>query len=94
MAEESELHREIRADVIARGGRLRKCVWVNRRGAPDDLIWVPGCRPFWAELKAEGEAPDPHQAREHRRMLEEGHLVFVIHHMLEYRTALYVASEA
>lgn len=92
MAEESKLHRDIRADVIERGGRLRKCGWVQRRGAPDVLVWVPGCRPFWAELKAEGEEPEPHQAREHKRMREESHLVFVIHNMHEYKLALYEAA--
>lgn len=88
MAEESELHRAIRKDVLNRGGTLRKCQWVQRRGAPDLLVWVPGARPFWAELKAEGEEPEPHQAREHKRMREEGHLVFVIHNMREYEHVL------
>lgn len=92
MAEESQLHEVIRNDVQYRGGRLRKCVWVARRGAPDNLIWVPGARPFWAELKAEGEEPEPHQTREHRRMREEGHLVFVIHNLREYIRALDEAS--
>lgn len=93
MAEESDLHRTIRKDVISRGGVLRKCQWVMRNGAPDTLIWVPGGRPFWAELKAEDEEPKAHQAREHDRMRKEGHLVFVVHNLLEYRRALH-ASEA
>lgn len=94
MAEEGKLREDILADVQARGGRMRKCVWVSRRGAPDELVWVPGARPFWVELKAEGEEPEPHQAREHARMRQEGHLVFVVHSMLEYRRALYEAGEA
>lgn len=92
MAEESDLHKAVRNDVLYLGGRLRKCVWVQRRGAPDLLLWVPGCRPFWIELKAEGEQPEPHQAREHKRMREEGHLVFVVHNMREYEQAVEQAT--
>lgn len=50
------------------GGMCNKLQWINRRGAPDRLVMLPDRDAFWVELKAPGEQPEPHQAREHNRM--------------------------
>lgn len=84
MAAESELAEQCRGVVQQRGGRWRKCEWVARRGAPDNLVWVPGRRPFWVELKAPGERPESWQDREHRRMRQEGHEVHVIDNLSDF----------
>ena len=85
MAAEGKLRDDIRAIVDKRGGTARKCEWVARNNAPDWLYWVPGVRSaFWAELKAPGEEPTAGQQREHKRMRQEGHLVFVIRTVQEF----------
>lgn len=60
------------------GGEIRKVEWVSRRGAPDRLVMLSGKTPFWVELKATGEKPEPHQLREHNRLKEYGCVVHVI----------------
>lgn len=74
--------------VKALGGEVRKVMWVGRRGAPDRLVMLPHtrdlfgfpvlARTIWVELKAPGEKPEPHQAREHERMRRMGQRVEVI----------------
>lgn len=59
------------------GGEVRKVKWVGRRGAPDRLVMLPD-RTVWVELKAPGELPSKHQAREHARMRRMGQRVEVI----------------
>jgi hypothetical protein len=70
--------------VNAMGGEVRKVKWIGRRGAPDRLVMLDP-RAFtgqsattWVELKAPGEKPKPHQAREHKRMRAMGQRVEVI----------------
>lgn len=60
------------------GGEIRKLEWINRRGAPDRMVMLPKRTPFWVELKAPGEKPEPHQAREHARMRQYGCVVHVV----------------
>lgn len=60
------------------GGEIRKVEWVSRRGAPDRLVMMPKRTPFWVELKATGEKPEPHQEREHTRMRGFGCVVHII----------------
>ncbi len=85
--------RDIEAHLVARvkeiGGEVRKVKWIGRRGAPDRLVMLPfratfyalaevGQTTIWVELKAPGEKPKPHQAREHARMRAMGQQVMVI----------------
>ena len=77
--------------VNAMGGEVRKVKWIGRRGAPDRLVMMPAftvlqdvegvaqnLTTIWVELKAPGEKPKPHQAREHERMRAMGQRVEVI----------------
>lgn len=80
--------------VKALGGEVRKVKWIGRRGAPDRLAMLPERRTpldsldlmhkddyprtIWIELKAPGEKPKPHQAREHERMRKMGQRVEVV----------------
>lgn len=71
--------------VKALGGECRKVKWIGRRGAPDRVVMLParGSWPLtgpaiWIELKAPGEKPKPHQAREHERMRKMGQRVEVV----------------
>ena len=85
MAAEGKLRDDIRAIVDKRGGTARKCEWVARSFAPDWLYWMPGVRSaFWAELKAPGEEPTSGELREHKRMRQETHMVFVIRSVEEF----------
>jgi hypothetical protein len=64
--------------VNALGGEVRKLKWIGRRGAPDRVVMLPGGRLYWVELKRPGQKAEPHQAREHERMLRMGQGVVVI----------------
>ena len=85
-----EGHLVRRANEI--GGEVRKVKWIGRRGAPDRLVMLPDgplfageclgpARTIWVEVKAPGEVPEPHQAREHARMRAMGQRVEVIDSM-------------
>lgn len=54
-------------------GETRKVKWINRRGAPDRLLWIPGwVMPVLFELKAPGKPLQDHQRREQRRLRKMG----------------------
>jgi hypothetical protein len=76
------LERDVEQYLVDRveelGGEVRKVQWIGRRGAPDRFVMLPGCHPFFAEMKRPGGKPEPHQAREHGRMRSKGVLVYVI----------------
>lgn len=85
---ESDIENYLVERVKALGGEVRKVKWIGRRGAPDRLVMLPPGiviypgpeygRTIWVELKAPGEKPKPHQAREHERMRRMGQRVEVI----------------
>ncbi len=94
MAQEAKIEAYLVKQVKALGGEVRKVKWVGRRGAPDRLVMLPeklctcGCgitqippATVWVELKAPGKVPEPHQAREHKRMRAMGQRVEVIDSM-------------
>lgn len=68
----------------ANGVLARKVVWEGRDGAPDWVLMAKPVNAFltgrtiWAELKATGEEPEPHQKREHNRLREHGQIVLVL----------------
>lgn len=74
---ESSIEQYLVERVKARGGEVRKVKWIGRRGAPDRLAMLPD-QTVWVELKAPGEKPEPHQAREHERMRRMGQRVEVV----------------
>ncbi len=85
---ESDIEKYLVERVKALGGEVRKVKWIGRRGAPDRLVMLPQDLPagrldttLWVELKAPGEKPKPHQAREHERMRRMGQCVVVIDSM-------------
>jgi len=57
-------------------GEARKVRWEGRRSAPDWRVWLPGCNPFWIELKASNKKPTRAQAREIYMMRHYGDVVF------------------
>lgn len=81
---ERDIERRLVKLVKELGGEIRKVVWQGRRGAPDRLVMLPGCREsrggntIWVELKAPGVDPEPHQLREHERMRKMGQHVVII----------------
>jgi hypothetical protein len=77
------------AQCEARGALVRKLAYIGRRGAPDRMVVWPfvddpvDCCGYetpvdFVELKAPGKKPDPHQEREHKRLLGLGCNVFII----------------
>ena len=94
MAQEAKIEKYLCGRVKMLGGEVRKVKWIGRRGAPDRLVMLPSRiyvwggdtrrsspATIWVELKAPGKEPEPHQAREHKRMRDMGQRVEVIDSM-------------
>ncbi len=83
MTPEGKVVADIKAAMKELGCAVRKCQWVGHVGAPDLFIMVPTTvakdtgHHFWVEVKAPGEKPKPHQAREHKAMEQAGCRVYV-----------------
>ncbi len=79
---ESEIERYLIEAVRQAGGETRKVQWINRRFAPDRVVFLPSDKPLnrtvWVELKAPGQRPTPGQLREHEVMAAVGQIVVVI----------------
>ena len=75
---ESDIEAALRGGVALLGGIAYKFVSPGRRGVPDRLVVMPNGVTVYVELKAPGEKPEPHQEREHQRLRERGHRVYVI----------------
>lgn len=74
---EKVIENYLTARVKAHGGEVRKVQWIGRRAAPDKLVLLNGKHPL-VELKRPKGKPEPHQAREHKRLRAAGFDVRVI----------------
>lgn len=73
MAAEAKIENYLRKQVKAGNGQIRKLKFIGRRGAPDDMVWMPGWSwPKMPECKAPGEPLKDHQKREHKRLKKMG----------------------
>lgn len=84
MTRERDVERYLVELVAARGGLTRKVQWVGLNGAPDRVVFLPGGRALWVEVKAPDTVAsfpaNPHeraQHREHKRMRAAGQVVHV-----------------
>ena len=77
---ESKLEAELKKRVKAAHGETRKVRWLCRNGAPDRLIWWPGPRMAFVEVKRPGEDVNwrSPQGREIRRLRDDGWAVYVL----------------
>lgn len=90
MTPEGKIQAYCMAELKKRGCLVRKISYEGRRGCPDLLVLIPGRngKTIWAPLPAktlfleikkdEQTNPDPHQVREHARMVAVGADVRVI----------------
>ena len=70
---ETRIENYLRKRVKELEGETRKLKWINRIGAPDRLVWLPGWRyPKMPEMKRPGKDLEPHQRREHKRLKKMG----------------------
>ena len=88
MAEESDLERDCRADVLHAGGLLWKWVSPGRRGVPDDILILPGCPVVFVEFKAPGGKLRPEQQSCIDALESRGKRVWVISDRSIFRGAL------
>lgn len=77
MAEIPHIEKPVTDYAKQRGFFVRKCSWIGRRKAPDRLFFGKG-RHFFIEFKDTGEEPDDGQAKEIKRMRDNGITVHVI----------------
>ena len=87
---ESEIEKYLVDLIVKCGGETRKIKWINRRGAPDRLVWVPWWSfPRLAELKRPGKKLEPHQRREHKRLRKMGFITGKIDSLVHAEAFVY-----
>lgn len=70
---ERVIEKYFKKKIKEKKGETRKVRWLDRRGAPDRLAWIPGWRwPKMPELKRPGKDLEEHQKREHKRLRRMG----------------------
>lgn len=73
MAAEAKLEDYLCERINELKGETRKVKWINRRGAPDRMVWIPGWKfPKMPEMKSPGKELEEHQKREHKRLKKMG----------------------
>lgn len=75
---ESKVERHLKKRWEEIGGEIRKVRWLDRNGAPDRFLMLPGGRSWFVETKAPGKDAEDHQAREHARLWKMGQKVLVL----------------
>lgn len=75
---ESVIERAFVHRVEALGGETRKVKWLDRNGAPDRVVLLPGGGLTWVELKAPGGRLSRLQVLEHERLRRLGQRVDVV----------------
>jgi hypothetical protein len=78
MESEKDTEKYLAEQVEALGGLCRKYVSPGVRGVPDRICLFPKALTTWVELKSENDEPNDGQIREHLRMRNRGHEVWVI----------------
>ena len=73
MAGENKIESYLVNEVRKRRGFIYKLTFINTRGAPDRMVWIPtwsiGC---FVELKDEGKDLEEHQRRRHAELKKMG----------------------
>lgn len=87
---EGKIEDHLKDRVKRTGGKIRKVRWLCRSGGPDRLIWWPGPRSAFVEVKAPGETVDwrSPQGREIRRLREDGWRVYVVNSIAQVDEAV------
>ena len=75
---ESSVEDHLKAVARVHGFKVRKLVWVGRRGAPDRVLMKKPGVIIFVELKAPEGVLEPHQEREHKRLRDDGFRVVVL----------------
>lgn len=80
MTPEGRVENELKKRVKAAHGQTRKVRWLCRRGGPDRIIWWPGPRAAFVEVKRPGVDVDwrSPQGREIIRLRNDGWAVYII----------------
>ena len=73
---ERDIEKYLHKRVHEAGGEYRRLRWIGRSGAPDDAIVLNGVH--LVECKAPSKKLSPHQAREHKRLNEQGVPTYVL----------------
>ncbi len=73
---ETELY--LAEQVEAHGGLCRKYTSPGMKNVPDRLCIMEYGILYFVETKSEGDEPNGGQKREHKRLTDRGHLIYVI----------------
>jgi hypothetical protein len=75
---ETAVEKRLKTKIERMGGQAWKWVSPGTRGVPDRIIFLPGGRTVFIELKAPGKKPDPIQEYRIRQLRDLGQRVEVL----------------
>ena len=75
---ERQIEKRLRERAKAAGGMAIKWVAPSFSGVPDRIVFLPGGRIIFAELKRPGQRPTPLQSRIHQMLTDLGADVRVV----------------
>ncbi len=85
---EKDIEKFLNDNIKKLGGRSYKFVSPGNSGVPDRIIFLPGGRIYFVELKTKKGRPSALQKLQRRRFKELGHEVYLLYGMDEVKEFL------
>ena len=85
---EKDIEKFLTDNIKKLGGRSYKFVSPGNSGVPDRIIFLPGGRIYFVELKTKKGYPSALQKLQRRRFKELGHEVYLLYGMEDVRVFL------
>lgn len=85
---EKDIEKFLNDNIKKLGGRSYKFVSPGNSGVPDRIIFLPGGRIYFVELKTKKGGPSALQKLQHRRFKELGHEVYLLYGLEDVKVFL------
>lgn len=85
---EKDIEKFLNDNIKKLGGRSYKFVSPGNSGVPDRIIFLPGGRIYFAELKTKTGRPSALQKLQRRRFKELGHEVYLLYGLEDVKVFL------
>lgn len=85
---EKDIEKFLNDNIKKLGGRSYKFVSPGNSGVPDRIIFLPGGRIYFVELKTKKGRPSALQKLQRRRFKELGHVVYLLYGLEDVKVFL------
>lgn len=76
---EKEIEKYLNDNIKKFGGRSYKFISPGQSGVPDRIVFLPGGKIYFVELKRKKGSPSALQKLQHKRFKELGHEVYLLY---------------